>query len=86
MNNSFLFYSTLRSLCELHSIEVQNVSRRTLHNWKSRGVAWDHIDLLCYRLIYSNLFTRDALSDIALSCGFSGRLTSLGQYPFGRGV
>lgn len=70
-NPSWLAYSTLRSLCILHGIEVQNVSRRTLYNWRTSGVDHDHIDLLNLRLIVGGFLSRDAIADIYRSCGYS---------------
>lgn len=67
---SWLVYSTLRSLCILHGIEVQNVSRRTLYNWRSSGVDYDHIDLLSLRLIVGGVLSGDAIADIYRSCNF----------------
>lgn len=71
MNNpSWLAYSTLRSLCILHGIEVQNVSRRTLFNWRSAGVNFDHIDLLALRLAARGFLTAEAVADIYRSCDY----------------
>lgn len=70
-NPSWLVYSTLRSLCILHGIEVQNVSRRTLYNWRCSGVDYDHIDLLSLRLIDRGFLSRDALAGIYSSCDYS---------------
>lgn len=67
---SWLAYSTLRSLCILHGIEVQNVSRRTLYNWRVSGVDHDHIDLLSLRLVVGGFLFRDAIDDIYRSCGY----------------
>lgn len=73
-NPSWLVYSTLRSLCILHGIEVQNVSRRTLYNWRVSGVDFDHIDLLGLRLAAGGFLTWDAIADIYNSCDFSSRV------------
>lgn len=67
---SWLAYSTLRSLCILHGIEVQNVSRRTLFNWRTSGVHFDHIDLLGLRLAAAGFLSRDAVADIYRSCDY----------------
>lgn len=67
---SWLAYSTLRSLCLLHGIEVQNVSRRTLYNWRCAGVDYDHIDLLAHRLVARGSLTWDSVSDIYRSCDY----------------
>lgn len=72
MNNpSWLVYSTLRSLCVLHGIEVQHVSRRTLYNWSNSGVGFDHIDLLGLRLVVAGFLSRDAVADIYRSCDYT---------------
>lgn len=68
---SWLAYSTLRSLCILHGIEVQNVSRRTLYNWRRAGVDYDHIDLLRLRLIFRGFLSSDNVDDLFASCGYS---------------
>lgn len=70
MNPSWLAYSTLRSLCILHGVEVQNVSRRTLYNWRTTGVDPDHIDLLRLRLIVGGYLWGSDIDDILLSCDF----------------
>lgn len=67
---SWLVYSTLRSLCILHGVEVQNVSRRTLYNWRSSGVDFDHIDLLALRLSARGFLAADSISDIYRSCNY----------------
>lgn len=71
LHPSWLAYSTLRSLCILHGVEVQNVSRRTLYNWRSSCVDFDHIDLLALRLFFSGFLSADAIEDIYWSCGYS---------------
>lgn len=68
---SWLAYSTLRSLCILHGVQVQNVSRRTLYNWRASGVDYDHIDLLALRLSVAGFLSGDAIEDIYHSCGYS---------------
>lgn len=86
MNNpSWLAYSTLRSLCILHGVEVQNVSRRTLYNWRATGVDFDHIDLLALRLIAGGFLTFGAVSDIYRSCDywFNSSLSSSSAAPPG---
>lgn len=70
MNPSWLAYSTLRSLCILHGIEVQNASRRTLYNWRSSGVDHSYIDLLALRLRVLGYLSADAIADLFLSCGY----------------
>lgn len=77
---SWLAYYTLRSLCILHGIEVQNVSRRTLHNWRSSGVDDCHIDLLALRLRVCGYLSADAVSDLYLSCGYSPESFSYACY------
>lgn len=67
---SWLVYSTLRTLCILHGIDVQNVSRRTLYNWSTTGVDFDHIDLLALRLIVKGHLSADAIHDIYSSAGY----------------
>lgn len=69
-NPSWLAYSTLRSLCILHGVEVHNVSRRTLYNWRTSGVYFDYIDLLELRLIDRGHLTAEAAADIYRSCGY----------------
>lgn len=68
---SWLAYSTLRSLCILHGVEVQNVSRRTLYNWRASGVDYDHVDLLALRLSAAGCLSVDAIEDLYRSCGLS---------------
>jgi len=68
---SWLVYSTLRSLCILHGIEVQNVSRRTLYNWRNSVVDSDCVDLLRLRIIVQGVLSGDAIDDIYCSCGYS---------------
>lgn len=68
---SWLAYSTLRSLCILHGIEVHNVSRRTLYNWRFSGVDDSLIDHLALRLRVSGFLSADAVSDLYDSCGYS---------------
>ena len=67
---SWLAYSTLRSLCILHCVDVQNVSRRTLYNWRTTGVDFEHIDLLALRLIVKGHLSADAIDDIYCSAGY----------------
>lgn len=67
---SWFAYSTLRSLCILHGVEVQNVSRRTLYNWRTAGVDFDHIDLLALRLNVKGHLSADAIEDIYCSAGY----------------
>lgn len=69
-HSSWLAYSTLRSLCILHGIEVQNVSRRTLYNWQHSVVHPDCVDLLRLRLIVSGVLNGSAIDDIYRSCGY----------------
>lgn len=67
--SSWNFYNTLRGLCYLHGLPVHDVSPRTLYNWSVQGVSYDHIDLLCYRLIFPGYLSSESVFDIALSCG-----------------
>jgi hypothetical protein len=79
-NPSWLVYSTLRMLCILHGIEVQNVSRRTLYNWKSSGVCDSVIDLIALRLRVSGHLSAYGIRDIYLSCGYSPVSFSYASY------
>lgn len=71
LHPSWLAYSTLRTLCIFHGVKVQNVSRRTLYNWRASGVEDDHIDLLMHRLVQGGFYWWTDIEDIFLSCGYS---------------
>lgn len=67
---SFDMYRALRCMCQLYGIPVHDVSRSTLHSWKSRGVADSYIESLAFRLYVGSVFSLDALADIASAAGY----------------
>lgn len=67
---SFDLYRALRCMCQLYGIPVHDVSRSTLHTWKSRGVSDVYIESLAFRLYVGAPFSLDALADIASAAGY----------------
>lgn len=67
---SFDMYRALRCMCQLYGIPVHDVSRSTLHSWKTRGVSDVYIESLALRLYAGSVFTLAALSDLAASAGY----------------
>lgn len=67
---SFDFYRALRCMCQLYGIPVHEVSRSTLHSWKTRGVSDVYIESLALRLYAASVFSLAALADLAASAGY----------------